>query len=79
MGWRIHQMDVKTMFLNEIIEEEVYIEHPKGFEIFNSESHVCRLNRALYGMKQAPRAWYTRIDSYFTRLDFTKSEEDANL
>ena len=40
MSWSIHQMDVKTMFLNGIIKEEVYIEHPEGFEIFNSESHV---------------------------------------
>ena len=79
MGWHIHQMDVKTVFLNGVIEEEVYIEKPEGFEIFSSESHVCRLKRALYGLKQAPRAWYTRIDSYFTRLGFTKSEADENL
>ena len=71
MGWHIHQMDVKTTFLNEVIVEEVYIEQPKGFKIFSSESHVCRLKRALYGLKQAPRAWYTRIDSYFTRLGFS--------
>ena len=59
MGQRIHQMDVKTVFLNGVIEEEVYIEQQEGFEIFDSESHVCRLKRALYGLKQAPRAWYT--------------------
>ena len=56
MGWHIHQMDVKTMFLNGIIEEEVYIEQPEGFEIFSSELHVCRLKRELYGLKQAPHA-----------------------
>eukprot|EP00253_Pinus_taeda_P007376 PITA_07376 len=50
MGWKIHQMDVKTAFLNGKIEEE-----------------------------QAPRAWYTRIDNYFNRLGFTKSEANANL
>ena len=72
-------MDVKTTFLNGIIEEEVYIEHPEGLEIFNSESYVCRLKRALYGLKQVPRAWYTRIDSYFPGLGFTKRESDANL
>jgi hypothetical protein len=72
-------MDVKTMLFNGIIEEEVYIEHPKGFYIFISESHVCRLKRALYGLKKAPCAWYTRIGSYFTELGFTKSEADANL
>jgi hypothetical protein len=79
MGWRIHQMDVKTAFPNGIIKEEVYIEKPEDFETFNRESHVCRLKRELYGMKQAPYSWYTRIDSYFTGLGFTKSEADANL
>jgi hypothetical protein len=79
MGWRIHQIDVKTVFLNGIIEEEVYIEQPKGFETFDKDSHVFRLKRALYGLKQAPRAWYTWIDSYFIGLGFTKSEVDENL
>ena len=40
---------------------------------------MCRLKRALYGLKQEPCAWYTRIDNYFTMLGFTKSEVDANL
>eukprot|EP00253_Pinus_taeda_P029237 PITA_29237 len=79
MGWKIHQMDVKTSFLNGRIEEEVYIKQPEGFETFDHESHVCRLKRALYGVKQAPCAWYTRIASYFTGLGFTKSGVDANL
>jgi len=43
MGWKIHQMDVKTTFLNGMIEEEVYIKQPKGFDTFNRESLVCRL------------------------------------
>ena len=79
MGWNLHQMDVKTTFLNGKIEKEVYIEQPEGFKTFDCESHVCWLKRALYGLKQAPHAWYTRIDSYFTGLGFTKSEADANL
>jgi hypothetical protein len=58
MGWRIHQMDVKTTFLNVFIEEKVYIEQPQGFEVFRREPHVCFLRKALYGLKQAPRAWY---------------------
>ena len=49
-------MDVKTAFLNGIIEEEVYIEKPEGFVVHGTNSHVCRLKKALYGLKQAPRA-----------------------
>ena len=79
MGWKIHQMDVKTAFLNGKIKVEVYIEQLEGFETFDHELHVCWLKRALYGLKQAPRAWYTRIDNYFTGLGFTKSEEYTNL
>jgi hypothetical protein len=79
MGWSIHQMDVKTAFLNDIIEEEVYIEQPQGFEVHDRETHVCRLKKALYGLKQAPRAWYSRIDSYLQGMGFTKSEADPNL
>jgi hypothetical protein len=62
MGWRVHQMDVKTTFLNGEIKEEVYIEQPDGFVIHEKESHVCRLKMALYGIKKPPRAWYARID-----------------
>ena len=79
MSWRIHQMDLKTTFLNGMIEEEVYIEEPEGFETLDRQLHVCQLKRALYGLKQEPRTWYTRIDSYFTRLGFIKSEVDENL
>jgi hypothetical protein len=64
MGWRIHQMDVKTSFLNGKIEEEVYLEQPHSFEVHNMANHVCRLKKALYGLKQAPRAWYSRIDNF---------------
>eukprot|EP00253_Pinus_taeda_P012905 PITA_12905 len=78
-GWNLHQMDVKTVFLNGSIKEEVYLEQPEGFEIHNRESHVCRLKKALYELKQAPRAWYKRIDSYFMKLGFTRSEVDLNL
>ena len=72
-------MDVKTAFLNGIIQEEIYVEQPQGFEIHERESHVCRLKKALYGLKQAPRAWYSMIDSYLLSMGFQKSEVDPNL
>jgi hypothetical protein len=51
MGWKLHQMDVKTAFLNGVIEEQVYIEQPQGFVIHGKDSHVCKLKKDLYGMK----------------------------
>jgi hypothetical protein len=77
--WKLHQMDVKTTFLNGVIEEEVYIEQPLGFEVQDMKTHVCKLKKALYGLKQAPRAWYDRIDSFLMSLGFTKSKADPNL
>ena len=50
MKWKIHQMDVKTIFLNGVVEEEVYVEKPLGFETNDKETHVCKLNKCLYGL-----------------------------
>ena len=55
MKWKVHQMDVKTTFLNGVVEEEVYVEQPLGFETHDIETHVCKLNKSLYGLKQEPR------------------------
>jgi hypothetical protein len=79
MKWKLHQMDVKTTYLNGVLEEEVYIEQPQGFEVENRKTHVCKLKKALYGLKQAPGAWYGRIDNFLTSLGFTKSKVDSNL
>lgn len=67
MGLKVHQMDVKTTFLNGTIDEEVYIEKPLGFEVKDKETHVCRFKKALYGLKQAPRAWYDRFKDWVSR------------
>ena len=72
-------MDVMTTFLNGVVEEEVYMGEPLGFETHDRQSHVCRLKKALYGLKQAPRTWYGRIDSFLMSLGFTKSKVDPNL
>jgi hypothetical protein len=52
MKWKLHQMDVKTYFLNGVIEEEVYIEKPQGFEVEDRKTLVCKLKKDLYGLKQ---------------------------
>eukprot|EP00253_Pinus_taeda_P012079 PITA_12079 len=65
MGWQIHEMDVKTTFLNELIEEEVCIEQPYGFETHERHTHVCRLKKYLYGLKQAQGMVCLYVDDLF--------------
>jgi hypothetical protein len=72
MGLKLHQMDVKTAFLNGKIEEEVYIEQPEGFVIHDEKSHACRLKKALCGLKQTPRAWYKKMDGFLMSLGFNE-------
>jgi len=79
MGWKLHQMDVKTAFLNDKVEQEVYIEKSEGFIVHESEYHVCKLKKALYGLKQALRAWYARIDGFLKSLGFIENVVDSHL
>ena len=74
--WEINHMDVKTAFLNPLLNEIVYMTQPKGFEF---DDHVYHLRKALYGLKQAPRAWYQDIDKFLKTLGFTSSASDPNL
>ena len=68
--WSVYQMDVKSAFLNGVLEEEVYVKKPLEYIKARKEQQVLRLRKALYIMKQAPRAWNTRIDSYYKENDF---------
>ncbi len=56
-GFKLYQMDVKLAFLNDYINEEVYVEQPQWFEDLNLPNHVYKLSKALYGLNHAPRAW----------------------
>ncbi|MCI45844.1 reverse transcriptase, partial [Trifolium medium] len=61
-NWFMYQMDVKCAFLNDLLDEEVYVAQPLGFSEKGQESKVYKLRNALYGLKQDPRAWNKRID-----------------
>jgi hypothetical protein len=77
--FKVYQMDVESAFLNGNLEEEVYIEQPDGFQITNKRYYVCKLNKAHYGLKQAPIAWYARIDSYLQKQGLKRGSADNNL
>ena len=72
-------MDVKSTFLNGILEEQVYIEKLEGFFDINNKNMVCRLHKALYGLKQAPRAWYERLHKYLVKIGFERTNDKNNL
>ena len=72
-------MDVKSTFLNGILEEEVYIEQPERFVDENNKDMVCKLHKALYGLKQAPRAWYERLHKYLVKIVFERTYDNNNL
>ncbi|KAG8481678.1 hypothetical protein CXB51_026593 [Gossypium anomalum] len=77
--WQIHQLDVKLVFLNGFLDEEIYVEQPEGFKIASREDNVYKLKKALYGLQQTLGAWYDRIDSYIASLGFERSISEPTL
>jgi hypothetical protein len=63
--WKLHHIDVKSAFFNGELKEEVYFTQPEGFAEQGKEHLVCKLKKALYGLKHAPRSWYDNMDSFF--------------
>ena len=79
MNFKHYQMDVKSALLNEMLQEEVYVEQPKGFVDPHRPDDVYKLERALYGLKQAPWAWYDRLKSYPTGNEFKRGNANTTL
>nr|GEV42560.1 hypothetical protein [Tanacetum cinerariifolium] len=75
----VYQMDVKTMFLNGNFREEVYVSQPDGFVDQDNPNHVYKLKKALYGVKQAPGAWYDMLSSFLISQYFFKGSVDPIL
>ncbi|KAG8488067.1 hypothetical protein CXB51_018276 [Gossypium anomalum] len=72
----LEQLDVKTAFLHGELEEDIYMQQPEGFTISEKEDYVCLLKKSLYGLKQSPRQWYKRFDSFMTSHDFKRTAKD---
>ena len=75
LDYEIWQMDVKTTFLNGELKEEVYMIQPEGFTSKN-ESKVCKLNRSVYGLKQASRSWNMHFDKVIKIYGFVRNGEE---
>ncbi|KAE8686874.1 cytochrome P450 71A9-like [Hibiscus syriacus] len=78
-SWDLHleQMDVKTAFLHGDLEEQIYMRQPEGFTQPGNEHLVYRLKKSLYGLKQSPRQWYKRFDSYMITIGYNRYEYDC--
>jgi hypothetical protein len=72
----LEQLDVKIAFLHGELEEEIYVDQPEGFIVTGKDDLVCKLKRLLYGLKQSPRQWYNRFDSFMLAHEFKKSQYD---
>ncbi|CAI7916839.1 unnamed protein product [Closterium sp. NIES-54] len=76
-GWVVKEMDVTTAFLNGVLEEEIFMAQPEGFD--DGSGRVLRLKKALYGLKRAPRQWYLKLRGVLEEIGFTPSTADHSL
>ncbi|GJV33754.1 putative ribonuclease H-like domain-containing protein [Tanacetum coccineum] len=79
MGFLVYQMDVKSAFLYREINEEVYVTQPKGFEDPHFPKHVYKVVKALYGLHQAPRAWYARLSTFLLKYNYRRGTIEKTL
>jgi len=77
--FKLHQMDVKSAFLNGNIDEEVYVCQPPGFEDHKHPDYVFKLKKVLYGLKQVPRQWYERLSNFLLSHGYERGKKDKTL
>ena len=75
----VHQMNVKTTFLNGDLDEEIYLDQPESFVVQGQESKVCKLRKSLYGLKQAPKNWHEKFDNTLISNGFVVNEFDRRV
>jgi hypothetical protein len=78
-GFKLYQMDMKSVFLNGVIQEEVFVRQPLGFESPKYPDKVYKLSKALYGLKQVPRAWYARLKTFLLDHGYVMGSVDKAL
>uniref|UniRef100_A0A2N9IH96 Reverse transcriptase Ty1/copia-type domain-containing protein n=1 Tax=Fagus sylvatica TaxID=28930 RepID=A0A2N9IH96_FAGSY len=78
-GWSIRQIDIHNAFLHGQLSEDVFMAQPPRYQHPSYPTHVCKLNKAIYGLKQAPQAWFSRLSSRLLQLGFHGSLSDTSL
>jgi hypothetical protein len=78
-GWTIRQLDVQNAFLHGFLEKDIYMHQPLGYEDKTLPNYICKLDKSLYGLKQATRAWYARLSAKLLQLGFMVSKSDNSL
>lgn len=78
-GWVLRQIDINNAFLHGELAENVYMMQPPGFKDLTKPDHVCRLRKAIYGLKQAPQAWYFTLKIALIQFGFNNSKADSSL
>ncbi|PKU64979.1 Retrovirus-related Pol polyprotein from transposon TNT 1-94 [Dendrobium catenatum] len=78
-SWSIHQLDVSNAFLHGSLNEIIYMKQPPGFQDNAHSTHICKLNKAIYGLKQSPRQWFSTLTGYLSSLGFCTSSYDPSL
>ena len=73
---KLEQLDVKTTFHHGDLKEEIYMDQPEEFKVKGKEHMVCKLKKSLCGLKQAPRQWYKKFDSFMVGHGYTKTNAD---
>jgi Reverse transcriptase (RNA-dependent DNA polymerase) len=77
--WNLYQMDIKNVFLQGTLEEEVYMDLPSDHEQEKNSNLVCRLKKVIYELKQSPRMWYGKLSSYLISCKFKVNNADHSL
>ena len=79
LKFKLYQMDVKPTFLNGLLKEDVYVAQPKGFIDPHFPDHALYFKKTLYGLTQAPRAWYDQLTQYLVSHGFTRGKTNQTL
>ena len=78
-GFKLHQMDVTTAFLNGELKEKVFMKQPEGYVVKGMEGLVCKLKKSIYGLKQSPRCWNSALNDYLKQTGFVEAARDPCL